>query len=134
MMKRALFPDPPRGFPGRRWVNIGLRTLHLVGVAGMGGGWLYGAEPSAWQPYLWLVLATGLAMVALELAATCLWLLQLRGLAVVAKLGLVALALHRPDATPWLLVGVIVLSSVFAHAPADVRYFSPFHGRRIERL
>ncbi len=61
-------------------------------------------------------------------------MLQLRGLAVVAKLGLVALALHRPDATPWLLVGVIVLSSVFAHAPADVRYFSPFPGRRIERL
>jgi hypothetical protein len=134
MMRSTLFPDPPRGFPGRRWVNIALRTLHLVGVAGMGGGWLYSAEPSAWQPYLWLVLTSGIAMVVVELAATCLWLLQLRGLAVVAKLGLVALAAHRPDLMPWLLVAVIVLSSVFAHAPADVRYFSPFHGRRIERL
>jgi hypothetical protein len=134
MMRHALFPDPPRGFPGRRWINIGLRTLHLVGVAGMGGGWLYGADPEAWQPYLWLVLATGLAMVVLELASTCLWLLQLRGLAVVVKLGLLALAAYLPEAMPWLLVAVIALSSVFAHAPADVRYFSPLHGRRVERL
>jgi hypothetical protein len=73
-------------------------------------------------------------MVALELVATCLWLLQLRGLAVVAKLGLLALAVGWPQAMPWLLVAVIVISAVFAHAPADVRYFSPLHGRRIERL
>jgi hypothetical protein len=74
---------------------------------------------------------TGLAMVVLELASTCLWLLQLRGLAVVVKLGLLALAAYLPEAMPWLLVAVIALSSVFAHAPADVRYFSPLHGRRI---
>jgi hypothetical protein len=129
-----LFPDPPRGFPGRRWANITLRTLHLIGVAGMGGGWLYGADPEAWRPYLWLVLASGGVMVLLELTATCLWLLQLRGLAVVAKLLLLAAAARWPEATPWLLVGVIVLSSVFAHAPADVRYYSPWHGRRIERI
>ena len=133
-LRQTFFPDPPRGFPGRRWVNITLRTLHLIGVAGMGGGWLYGADPAAWRPYLWLVLATGALMVVLELAATLLWLLQLRGLAVVAKLGLVAAAGYWPGATPWLLAAVIVLSSVFAHAPADVRYFSPWHGRRVERL
>jgi len=131
---RTLFPDPPRGFPGRRWVNIGLRTVHLLGVAGMGGGWLYGADPADWRPFLWLVLMSGGAMVLLEVAATCLWLLQLRGLAVLAKLLLVALAVRWPETTPWVLVTVIVLSSVFAHAPANVRYFSPFHGRRVERL
>jgi hypothetical protein len=131
---RTLFPDPPRGFAGRRWLNIALRTVHLLGVAGMGGGWLYDADPAQWRPFLWLVLASGALMVLVELAATCLWLLQLRGLAVVAKLLLVALALLRPETTPWMLVGVIVLSSVFAHAPASVRYFSPFHGRRVERL
>ncbi|MDX1594243.1 MAG: hypothetical protein R3298_08340 [Gammaproteobacteria bacterium] len=134
MYRKTLFPDPPRGFAGRRWVNISLRTVHLVGVAGMGGGWLYGADPADWRPYLWLTLASGLAMVLVELAATCLWLLQLRGLAVVAKLLLVAFAVYRPESMPWVLVAAIVLSSVFAHAPADVRYFSPFHGRRIERL
>ncbi len=134
MMRDTLFPHPPRGFPGRRWVNIALRTVHLLGVAGMGGGWLYGADPEAWRPYLWLTLASGTAMVVLELAATCLWVLQLRGLAVVAKLALIGLDAPFPESTPWVLAAVIVLSSVFAHAPADVRYFSPFHGRRVERL
>ncbi|HEY5790268.1 MAG TPA: hypothetical protein VIX81_06565 [Gammaproteobacteria bacterium] len=129
-----LFPPEPRGFPGRRWVNIGLRSVHLLGLAGMGGGWLYAAPLAAWQPYLWLTLASGTAMLLLEVSGTCLWLLQLRGLAVLAKLLLLALAGSRPEWLPGLLVAVIVLSAVFAHAPAGVRYFSPFHGRRIDRL
>lgn len=117
-----------------RWARTTLRTAHLVGVAGLGGGFLYGAAPAAWLPYWWLAVATGAVMVALELWSTGLWLIQVRGLAVVVKLGLIYWLLHASDLQLPLLVAVVVISGVVSHAPADVRYFSVFHRRRVDRL
>jgi len=131
---RLLVPETPRVFPAQRWVRISLRTVHLVGVAGLGGGFLYSAEPAAWMPYMWLAVATGILMVMHELWSTGLWLIQVRGMSVVVKLALIAWMLRAEDLHFPLLVAVIVISGVVSHAPADVRYFSVFHGRRIERL
>lgn len=131
---RALVPDTPRGFPGQRWVRISLRTLHLIGVAGLGGGFLYGAEPAMWMPYLWLTVATGMAMVIVELCSTGLWLIQVRGMSVVIKLALVAWLLRTEHLELPLMITVIVISGVVSHAPAGVRYFSVFHRRRVDRL
>ena len=39
-----------------------------------------------------------------------------------------------PAATLPLFVAVILISGVISHAPGDARYFSLYHGRRIERL
>lgn len=127
-----MFPMQPRGFPGRRWVNITLRTLHLIGVAGLGGAYLYAVPQALWQPYLWLTLLSGVGLVAISVYATALWLLQLRGLVIVFKLALLALMLWWPGFSMPLGMLVIVLSSVIAHAPGDVRYYSPWHRRRIE--
>lgn len=131
---RILIPDTPRAFPAQRWVRISLRTLHLIAVAGVGGGFLYAAEPAMWVPYLWLAVVTGAAMVAVELWSTGLWLIQVRGLSVVVKLGLFAWLLRTDHLQLPLLIAVIVISGVVAHAPADVRYFSVFHWRRVDGL
>ena len=131
---RTLFPREPRGFRGRRWVNIALRTLHLVGVAGAGGGLLYAADPALWHPYLWLVIGSGVLMLAVEGFASLLYLIQLRGVAMLLKPPLLGVALHDASLAPWVLVLVLVLSGVMAHAPANVRYFSLLHGRRVDRL
>jgi len=117
-----------------RWARTSLRTVHLIGVAGLGGGFLYGAEPASWLPYVWLAVVTGTAMVVLELWSTGLWLIQVRGLSVVVKLGLIACLLRAGDLQVPLLIAVLVISGVVSHAPADLRYFSVFHGRRIDRL
>ena len=131
---RILFPLNTRGFRGRRWLNIGLRSLHLVGTAGVGGGFLYQAPAAGWMPYLALTVASGLAMVALELWANGIWLLQLRGQAVVLKLVLMGLIGWWPAFGPHLLVAVVLISGVVSHAPARVRYYSIFHGRRLDSL
>jgi len=131
---RLLVPETPRTFPALRWVRISLRTAHLLGVAGLGGGFLYGAAPAAWMPYLWLAFVTGTVMVMLELWSTGLWLIQVRGLSVVVKLGLIAWLMRADPLQMPVLIAVVVISGVVSHAPADVRYFSVFHGRRIDGL
>jgi hypothetical protein len=126
---QLLFPPKTRSFLGMRWVNITLRTLHLIGVAGLGGAYLYAAPQALWQPYLWLTLLSGIGLVAVSLYATALWLLQLRGLVILFKLALLGLMLGWPGFSLPLGMLVIVLSSVIAHAPGDIRYYSPWHRR-----
>jgi hypothetical protein len=131
---RTLFPHESRSFPGKRWLNISLRTLHLIGVAGLGGAYLYAAPKELWEPYLWLSLGSGVALVATSLYSNGIWLLQLRGLLILFKLALLGVMLWLPGFSLQLGVTVIVLSSVIAHAPGNVRYYSIWHRRRIENL
>ncbi|MGD8708979.1 MAG: hypothetical protein PVF40_01215 [Ectothiorhodospiraceae bacterium] len=131
---RLFFPPASRRLPAQRWLKITLRTLHLLGTAGVGGAFLYGAAESAWMPYLWLVIASGAGMLALEVWSNGIWLIQVRGLAIGLKLVLLAaIAWADAPALP-LFVAVIAISGVISHAPGDVRYFSPWHGRRVESL
>lgn len=133
-VKALLFPRHSRTFSGKRWFNISLRTMHLIGVAGLGGAYLYDAPRELWQPYLWLSLGSGFAMVLLSLFSNGVWLLQLRGVLILFKLALLGVMLWLPGFNLQLGMAVIVLSSVIAHAPGNVRYHSLWHGRRIEYL
>jgi len=130
----ALFPKQSRGFTGQRWVNILLRTLHLLGMAGLGGGYFYVSVDDAWLGFLYLTLASGAGMMLLSIWSNGIWLLQLRGHAILLKVLLLALMLVWPEQKMSLLVVVIIISGLIAHAPGDVRYYSIFYRRRIERL
>lgn len=133
-LKRALFPAEPRYMPGNRWLNVILRTLHLVGIAGIGGGYFYASQDDTWRFYLDLCLVSGTLLAMLFVYSNGIWLLQLRGLVIMFKLLLFyAIALWSELAIP-LLILILVLSGWIAHAPARVRYYSPFYGRRIESL
>ncbi len=131
---RTLFPYESRTFPGKRWLNISLRTLHLIGVAGLGGAYLYAAPRELWMPYLWLSLGSGLGLVAISVFSNGIWMLQLRGLLILFKLVLLGGMLWLPSFSLSLGISVIVISSVIAHAPGNVRYYSLWHRRRIEHL
>ena len=132
---RRVFPVRSRGFAGQRWVSIALRCLHLLGIAGSGGLFLYGADHAAAWGFLHLAIWSGVGMAAVRLWCNGSWLLQMRGLVTVLKVLLLAgvAALEGPSAAA-LFAGVIVLSGVFAHAPGHVRYYSPLHGRRLDTL
>lgn len=130
---RTLFPPHSRGFTGKRWVEISLRTLHLIGTAGVGGGFLWGADPAHWMPFLWLTVLSGGVMAGLQIWGNGIWLIQVRGLAVIAKLLLILLMIAwgaRAD----LFLLIIIISGVISHAPGSVRYFSPLLMQRIEHL
>lgn len=119
----ALFPAEPRRLKGGRWLNIALRSLHLVGVAGIGGGFLLGVEMDRWQPYWTLALGSGIALTLLYLWSSAAWLFQLRGGVIVLKVALLGLAMSLPEWRSQLFVLVILLSGLIAHAPGEVRGF-----------
>lgn len=129
-----LFPAGSRHFPGQRWANITLRSLHLLGIAGVGGGYLFALPLAVWAPYLWLAVASGASLALIQVWSNGIWLIQIRGLAILLKLALLAAAAWGGAPRPAVLVAVIAISGVIAHAPGNLRYFSLWHGRRVETL
>ena len=89
-LRRVFFPADPRYVPGHRWLNVFLRTLHLVGVAGIGGGYLYAVEDEGWYLYQDLCLISGTLLALLFVYSSGIWLLQLRGLVILFKLVLLS--------------------------------------------
>ncbi|MCP5429452.1 MAG: hypothetical protein H6962_04235 [Chromatiaceae bacterium] len=120
-LAQILFPEPTRYFPGQRWVNIALRSLHLVGVAGIGSGFLFDQAPAAWDTYWHLTLVSGIALSILYLWNTAAWLFELKGLGIVIKVVLLGIAWGIPALRTELFILVIILSAVIAHATARVR-------------
>ncbi len=129
-----LFPPQSRFLPGHRWINIGLRILHLIGIAGVGGGYLYAAADETWRIYLDLCLASGLLLSLLFIYANGIWLLQLRGHVIMLKLLLLYAITLWPDLSMPLLLMILALSGWISHAPGSVRYYSIFYRRRIESI
>lgn len=111
----------------KRWSKISLRTLHLLAVAGVGGGILFGLDKELWLSYWWLALATGAVMMLIDMISNPVWLLQVRGLTVLLKLILVGLLGRYPGYDSYLLVIIIVISAVISHAPGKLRYYSVYH-------
>ena len=133
-ISRILFPRDDSASSVKRWANITLRTIHLIGVAGVGGGFLYQAPKTVWLPYLALSIVSGFGIICLDIWNNRVWLIQLRGIAILIKLILLLCVLLFKKYEALMLVIVIVISGIIAHAPGDVRYFSIFHGRRIDDL
>lgn len=130
---RFLCPRESRQFTGKRWLKISLRTLHLVGIAGLAGGILFKLPVAQWHGYLVLTMVSGFCYLGLELWSNGIWFIQLRGITIFVKLGLVYVMMQHPDQAWWVVI-IIVLSSVISHAPGNVRYFSPWHRRRVDHL
>ena len=110
-----------RDFPGRRWLSVVLRGLHLVAVIWLGAGILGAAtDYSATQLGL-SVFATGLVLWALDIWSKPQHLRQWAGVSMVLKLLLVALMVALPATRTFLFWLLVVWSAVFSHAPASFR-------------
>lgn len=116
----------------KRWTKTGLRTLHLVAVAGVAGGVLFGLEERVWIDYWWLALASGGLIMLVDIVSNPLWLVQIRGAAIIGKLVLLMFLGHAPDWDRVLLIAVIVISAIVSHAPGSLRYYSLVHLRVVD--
>ena len=121
-----LFPPKPRTFPGERWLDIGLRSIHLIGIAGIGGGFLLNVPEAQYQPFWQLTMATGSLLVLLYVWTDGKWLLRVKGIVILLKLFLLLLASLLPEWRAALFSLIILMSGWVAHAPGKVRGFSPF--------
>lgn len=120
-----------RDVPGIRGLRTTLRTTHIVAFAALYGGHVYSLPADRLWPALLATVATGGAFAALEIYHYPLWLLQLRGVATVVKVSLVACVALRWDLRILLLTLAIVIGSVSSHMPARLRYYSVLHRRQI---
>ena len=129
---KALFPKQSRTFAGRRWAKITLRTVHLLGVAGIGGGLLYPSPEPYWKSFMIVIVISGIAFVLLEVWSNGVWLIQIRGMTVFVKLIILFFLLFSSGFETIKVFAVIIISGIISHAPGDIRYFSIFHWRRID--
>jgi hypothetical protein len=110
----------------RRLTKVAVRTIHLIGMAGMFGAAMYGAaEPT----YFYLTMLSGVVLVAMEAYSGWIWCVQLRGVAVYLKLLLLALLHVALQHTMVILIVMIAVSGFMSHAPGWIRYYSLLHGK-----
>lgn len=125
-----LFPENKRHIPAKRLLSISLRTLHLIGIAGLSGAFLFDLPMEQWHGYLLLTVLTGGLMVLKELYSDGIWLLQLRGQIIMLKIILLALAwFYWQMYDIWVYMLSIILSGIISHGPGKLRYYSVWHGK-----
>ena len=111
--------DQVRDFPGRRALNLTLRTAHLAGVVLLGAALLGAASLPAG---IWLTLASGLGMFAGDLWANPGHVREAAGGGVLLKLLLVAAMAVRPEWALTLFWFILIVSALLAHAPGTLRH------------
>jgi len=115
----------------KRWSKISLRSLHLLAVAGVGGGILFALEKDLWINYWWLALVSGVLMMLMDITANPVWIVQVRGIVIMLKLILLVFLGMNPGWDSFLLAVIIIISAVISHAPGKLRYYSFYHRRVI---
>ncbi|PKG56520.1 hypothetical protein CXF83_05075 [Shewanella sp. Choline-02u-19] len=129
MARKAL---SEKQFLVQRFSKTTLRAIHILGVTGAGGGILMHVPQDQWLVYWIMAMSTGAAMMLWEVVRDWRWLIQLKGVLTVVKLGLLCLFIPFATYKPELLITVVLLSVIVSHGPASLRHFSIVHGRRID--
>lgn len=111
--------DNIRDFPGRRWLNLSLRTIHLVGLVLLGAALLGHGGGSGGA---WLILLSGLAMFAGDFWANPAHVREIAGCGVLLKLALVALMALEPALALPIFWAILALSTLLSHAPGAIRH------------
>jgi hypothetical protein len=119
----------PRPVPAARLLRTILRTAHLIAAGALYGGHIYGVEPERLVPALAAVLATGGAFLGIEVYQASVWLVQIRGVATLVKLALVAAVAPFWEFRVLLLTLAVIIGGVSSHMPGRWRYHSVLHGR-----
>jgi len=128
----ALFPNIPRRLPYTRELNVALRTAHLITFGVLLGGHVFDIAGDRLILYLYLTIASGAGLIALELYRSGHWIYQGMGVLTEIKLGLLAAAGAWWEMRVPLLILVVILGSVGSHMPARYRHYSLLHGRVLD--
>ncbi|MDI5874499.1 hypothetical protein [Shewanella xiamenensis] len=120
----------------RFWVQrlskTALRALHILGIAGAGGGILLNIDKSLWLNYWYLAMSTGSILMLWEIMRDWHWLIQLKGVLTLGKLGLLCLFIPLANYKPELFILVLFLSVIVSHGPSGLRHYSIVHRKQID--
>ncbi|MDP2701555.1 MAG: hypothetical protein Q8P98_05740 [Candidatus Rokubacteria bacterium] len=121
-VRALLFPDPPRRIPRHRALGLTLRTAHLMTFGALLGGHFFDVDPARLMPFLVATIASGGALLALELSSTCAWLFMGKGLVVLAKLIILLMVPFFWEHRVFLLLLTVAVASVGSHMPSRFRH------------
>ncbi|MCL1142305.1 hypothetical protein [Shewanella gaetbuli] len=114
-----------------RLTKTALRAIHIIGVVGAGGGILLHVDKALWLPYWIITMSTGLLLMAWEIFRDWRWIIQLKGVLTVAKVGLLFLLVPFAHWQVEIITVLVLLSVVVSHGPAGLRHYSIVHRRVI---
>ncbi|MEI8613440.1 hypothetical protein P4S54_06935 [Shewanella sp. PP-He15 brown] len=116
----------------QRLSKTSLRALHILGIVGVGGGILLSVDKTQWLNYWYLAMTTGSILMLWEIVRDWRWLIQLKGLLTLVKVGLLGLFVPLANFKPELLIVILFLSVIVSHGPAGLRHYSIVHRRQID--
>lgn len=108
-----------RDFSGKRWLNVALRTIHLLGIVLFGSALLGAGSISLGAA---ITLTSGVAMFAIDTWANPAHLSEIAGFGMLVKLLLIGLASIQPALALPIFWVLVVLSTVLSHAPGPFRH------------
>jgi hypothetical protein len=119
-----LFPRPPRQPGGARAWQVGARTVHIAAMALVVGGVACGRTGRELAVPIALTVASGLALLGIDLWKSCAFLLEGCGIATLAKLALLAVGMLSPPVRLEAYLAAIAIASVGSHMPKTWRHWS----------
>lgn len=119
---RLLLPAEPRRIPGDRPLRVLFRSVHIVTMAVMLGGYAFGIPHDRLQPWIWGMVASGLLLLGIDLVKSCAWIAQGSGAAFLVKALLLTAGFFIPTQRfGWYLAATFV-ASVGSHMPGRFRH------------
>ncbi len=119
-----LFPWPPRRLPWARPVQVALRTVHVAAMALVLGGLAFDVPEARLHAAGVVTVASGVGLLAVELARTGVFLYTGAGVASILKLALLGLGAAFPVARFELYLAATILASVGSHMSGRWRHWS----------
>lgn len=121
---RLLFPWPPRRLPWARPVQVALRTVHVAAMALVLGGLAFDVPDPRLHVAGVVTVASGVGLLAVEIARTGVFLYTGAGAASLLKLALLGLGVAFPAARFELYLAATLLASIGSHMSGRWRHWS----------
>jgi hypothetical protein len=115
------------GFTALRVYKLLARTVHLIAIAGLVGGHMFGASLAPLRMLLYLSIITGATMCALEAYPNRRFFYEGWALLLWLKLVVLTLVLVFWNARTPILIVVLIIASIGSHMPRALRHRMPFH-------
>ncbi len=119
-----LFPWPPRRLRWARPALVVFRSVHLASMALVLGGIAYRVPDRDLTGPVVVTVASGLVLVAVELARSGVWLYQGAGVAALLKVVLLGLGHVFPEARLPLYLAATLVASAGSHMSGSLRHYS----------
>jgi len=113
-----------------RALKISLRAAHVLGAGVFAGGVVLGVASEELEVWLLLLVAAGAAVLLFDVIESPAFVIQTKGVVVIAKLAVLA-AIVATGVGEWLLAPILFVSVISSHAPSSVRHRALILGDRV---